>query len=73
MLKGSIEWEYEPGEGLTIHIKHPPGEFDKTRGRVREAGKEMLLLLRNLIDAAVNHIEEAEKKSESQHTKIDVE
>lgn len=76
MLKGSIEWEHVHGEGLVLRIKRPTGCGDRTR-EVGEhfvgASKEVLLTVRFLLDAAIQHIEEKEKRAEQKRTRIEVE
>ncbi len=75
MVKGSIEWEHNPEEGLVLRIKPPFGMKDagETRKHVMAARKEMLLALRGLIDVAVKHLEEKEQRTEKPRTKIKVE
>jgi hypothetical protein len=75
MVKGSIEWEHNPGEGLVLRIKSPFGGMDaaETRKHALAARKEILLALRSLIDVAVKHLEEKEQKTENTRTKIKVE
>lgn len=74
MAKGSIEWEHNPGNELVLHIKPALGDLltGETRKHVLAARKEMLLALRGIIDIAVNRLEEKEKKTEKQRTKIEV-
>ena len=75
MVKGSIEWEHNPEEGLILRIKSPFG--DMATGEICQhamaARKEILLALRGLIDVAVKHLEEKEQKTEKTRTKIKVE
>jgi hypothetical protein len=75
MVKGSIQWEHTPEEGLVVKIKPGmPGLFTgETRRHVKAARKEMLLAVRNLIDIAVAHMEAKENKAQKQGTKIEVE
>ncbi len=75
MVKGSIEWEHNPEEGLILRIKPPFGfkDIGETHKHVMAARKEMLLALRSLIDVAVNHLEEKEKKTKQPRTEIKVE
>ena len=75
MLKGSIEWEHDPKEGLTIRFKPSFGKAmsSETRSHVRAARKEMLLVIRSLIDAAVERMEKGEKKPGQARARIKVE
>jgi hypothetical protein len=74
MVKGSIEWEHNPEEGLVLRIKPALGELftGETRKHVLAARKGMLLALRGLIDIAVKRMEEKEKKTEKRGAKIEV-
>ena len=73
MLKGSIEWEHNPGEEFVLRFK-PPTMPDAFGVQISVTGKELLLALKSLIDAAIGKTEEAgEKKAEKGRTKIDVE
>ena len=75
MLKGSIEWEHDPNEGLTIRFKPPFGKIAsaETRGHMKAARKEILMAIRSLLDAAVERLEKEEKKPSQTRTKIKVE
>jgi hypothetical protein len=75
MPKGSIEWEYNPDDGLVLHVRPMFRQLlsEQTRGHVRASRKEMLLALRSLIDVAVDKMEEKEKASGKGRTKIKVE
>ena len=77
MDHGNIEWEHNPGEEFVIRFKPPPGKMvpEETVTHVKAAGKEMLLALRSLIDAALEMQEKAEKagKKAGKRTKIEVE
>ncbi len=75
MVKGSIEWEHNPGEGLVVRIKPPLGGMGagETYKHAMAARKEILLALRSLIDTAVKHIDEKEQKTQKTRTKIKVE
>ena len=74
MVKGTIQWEHTPEEGLVVRIKPAmPGLFTgETRKHVKAARKEMLLAIRNLIDIAVTHMDAKENKDQKQATKIEV-
>ena len=74
MVKGTIQWEHTPEEGLVVRIKPGmPGLFTgETRKHVKAARKEMLLAIRNLIDIAVTHMDAKENKDQKQATKIEV-
>jgi hypothetical protein len=73
MPKGSIEWEYHPEEGLTLHIKPVLRKLvlGETRTHVKASRKEMLMAFRSLIDAAIQRMEE--KAPEKRRTKIKIE
>jgi hypothetical protein len=75
MVKGKIEWEHNPEEGLILHIK--PGLDELFTGEIhrhmRAARKEMLLALRGLIDIAVMKMDEKDQKTEKKRAKIEVE
>lgn len=75
MPKGSIEWEYDTEEGLTLHIrpKFRKLVLGEARSHVRASRKEMLLAFRSLIDAAVKKMDEKEKAPEKRRTKIKIE
>ena len=72
MIGGMIEWEHHPGEEFVLRFKPPSSTAmpDEARGHVRAAGKEILLALRSLIDAAIEKSDEAVTK---RPTKIEVE
>ncbi len=75
MRKGSIEWEYDPEEGLVLHI-HPMFRglvSEETRAHIRASRKEMLLALRNLLDISIQKMEQTEKATGKGRTKIKVE
>ncbi len=74
MAKGSIEWEHNPDDGLTLHIKPALGLLfnDETRRHAMASRKEMLLTLRSIIDVAITRLETKEKKTEKRGTKIEV-
>jgi hypothetical protein len=73
MPKGSIEWDYDPEEGLTLHIRPMFRKLflGEARAHVKASRKEMLMAFRSLIDAAIQRMEE--KAPEKSHTKIKVE
>jgi hypothetical protein len=75
MVKGMIEWEHDPENGLVLRIKPAmPGLFNgEACKHARAVRKEMLLTLRGLIDMAVKGLEEKEKKTEQKTTRIPVE
>jgi hypothetical protein len=75
MVKGSIEWEHNPEGGLVLRIKPGLGGLftGETHRHMLAARKEMLLALRGFIDIAVKRMEEKEKKTDKQGTKIAVE
>jgi hypothetical protein len=75
MAKGTIEWEYHPQEGLTLHIKPVFRRLvlGEAGAHVRASRKEMLLAFRSLIDAAVKQMDEKEKAPAKRRTKIKVE
>lgn len=75
MVKGSIEWEHSPEEGLVLRFKHPFGGMaaGETYKHAVAARKEILLAVRGIIDVAVKRLEEKEQKTEKPRTKIKVE
>ncbi len=75
MVKGSIEWEHDPEEGLVLKIKPALGKMfsEEVRKHTIASRKEMLLALRSIIDVAAKRLEEKEKKTETKSTKIEVE
>lgn len=69
-----LEIERE-GEEIVVRF-HPrllPSMGPEPPGHIRSAGREMLLAVRSLIDAAVQYSEEREKKREHPRTKVEVE
>ena len=48
MPKGSFEWEYNPEEGLTLHIRPMFRGLvsDETRAHLKASRKEVLIALR---------------------------
>jgi hypothetical protein len=74
MVKGSIQWEHTPEDGLVVRIKPAmPGLFTgETRKHVKAARKEMLLAIRNVIDIAVTHMDAKDNKDQKQATRIEV-
>jgi hypothetical protein len=74
MVKGGVEFEHSPEEGLVLRIKPPFGSLvsGETRKHARAARKEMLMVLRSLIDGAISRIDEKEKQSEKTSTRIEV-
>jgi len=75
MIKGKIEWEHNPEDGLILRIKPGLGGLfsEETFKHAMAARREMLLVLRSFIDLAVKKMEEKEKKAEKRGTKIAVE
>lgn len=75
MVKGSIEWEHNPEEGLVIRFKHPLSSMasGETYKHAIAARRELLMAVRSLIDVAVKHLEEKEQRTEKPRTKIKVE
>jgi hypothetical protein len=75
MPKGSIEWEYDTEEGLTLHIKPVFRKLvlGEAGAHVRASRKEMLMAFRSLIDAAIKGAEEKEKAPRKYRTKIKIE
>jgi hypothetical protein len=75
MPSGIIEWEHHPGEQFVLRFKPPLSKIlpDDARRHARLARKEVLLAVRSVLDAAIERVEEAEKKAEKRRTKIEVE
>ncbi len=72
MVKGSVEWEYEPKEGLTVRIKPALAELLDTK-RAAASRKQVLLAIRGLIDVAVKRMDEKEGATGKKGTRIKVE
>ena len=74
MPNGSIEWDYDPEEGLTLRFKPMFRTLvsEEARAHARASRKEMLMALRSLIDVAVQKMEEKEPPKKA-GTKIKVE
>ena len=74
MSKGSIEWEYDPDDGLVLRIRPIFRKLlsEEARAHLKESRKEMLIALRNLIDAAIQKMDEKGKATKAR-TKIKVE
>ncbi len=75
MLKGSIEWEYHPGEEFVLRFKPGVDKIvpEEMRRHFKEARKDILLAMRSLLDAAISKAEKAEKQAPEQPTRIEVE
>jgi hypothetical protein len=75
MPKGSIEWDFDPDDGLVLHIRPMFRKLvsEDVRGHVKASRKEMLLALRGLIDATVLKMEQKEKAAGTGRSKIKVE
>jgi hypothetical protein len=75
MPKGTIEWEYDPEDGLILRIKPMFRKLvsEEARAHVKASRKEMLMALRSLIDATVQQMEKKEKNTGKGRTKIKVE
>jgi hypothetical protein len=75
MPKGSIEWDFDPEEGLVLHIRPMFRKLfsEDARAHVKASRKEMLLALRSLIDAKVQKLEQKEKAAGTGRSKIKVE
>jgi hypothetical protein len=75
MVKGYIEWEHTPEEGLVLRCK--PSFLELGTGEARQhatnARKEILLTMKSLIDVAIKRTEANEKKSGEHGVKIKVE
>ncbi len=71
-----VEFSYKPGEEVVIRFR-PPDLRDmlpaEAAEHYREAGKEMLLGMRSMIDLAVHAIEKKDTASAKGKTKIKVE
>ncbi len=78
MVKGSIEWEYNPDNGLVLHINPLPGCLYRSLagGEVHQhmlaARKEVLLAMRGLIDTAVKHTEDKAGQASKGGEKINI-
>jgi hypothetical protein len=75
MVKGSVEWECNSKEGLTVHINPLPRFISGTEifRPVIFVHKEMLLVLRSLIDATLQQTEEKESRTNQNGNRIKVE
>ena len=74
MVERLMEVEYKGGEGLVLKFKHPRFRTipESAREHVVRAQKEVLLALRSSLDAAIEVVEEVERKREKTRTKIEV-
>jgi hypothetical protein len=76
MRKGCIEWELHPGEELVLRFKPPPTRLmsEETREHARAARRELLLVLRGIIDDVLSRTgEQKEWKRGKGRTRIEVE
>jgi hypothetical protein len=80
MFKGSVEWEYKPGDEFVLRFKHPPDLPGKS-GKAKAVGKEFMISIRDLLNAAIARAESEERQqpagrprtSRTTKTKIQVE
>lgn len=75
MVRGSIEWEHTPEDGLVLRIKPAMGGLllGETHGHMIAARREMLMAFRSILDVAIKRQEEKEKSTEKRGKKITVE
>jgi hypothetical protein len=75
MPKGSIEWEYDPEDGLVLRIRPAFRRLlsEEARAHVRGSRREMLMALRSLIDVTIQKMDEKAKTPAKTHTRIKVE
>lgn len=75
MPKGSIEWNYDPEDGLVLHIKPVFRKLisEEARAHVKESRKEMLMALRNLIDVTIQKMDEKGRATAKPRARIKVE
>jgi hypothetical protein len=83
MSKGSIEWEHNAQDGLVLRIK--PGSIDPASAasaaaaagemiqQARKARKEILMAVKDLVDLALQRMDEKTPATEQHGTKIKVE
>ena len=75
MPKGSIEWEYDHEEGLVMRIKpaFPRLLANEAHSHFSQSRRDMLVAIRNLIDATLQSMDTKEKPSRKARTRIKVE
>jgi hypothetical protein len=76
MERKLFEVEYRPGEELVLRFRPPKPSIvsEEAKEHFKAAHKEMLLSLRNLVDKAIEHVEQAEKEATPKtRTKVKVE
>ncbi len=68
------DWLAEGIKGFRgCYKKHPALLPEEFRQHTKAAHREMLLAMRSLLNAAIEHTEEKEEKSKKKATKIEVE
>lgn len=71
MKERILEVEHSPGEELVLRFRPPKKAlFSGAEGHAKVAGKEVLLALRSLIDAAIESLEREEKRKEKTHIEV---
>ena len=70
-----FEYEYRPGDELVLRFRRPVIDLIpcEARDHLMTAQKEFLLALRSLVEAALSHLEERERRDSSRRTEIKVE
>jgi hypothetical protein len=70
-----FECEYSPEEGLCLRIRKPAFRAfsPEARGHLLEARREMLLTVRSLVDAALEHLDKKEGARGRRRRRIEVE
>ncbi|RLC60984.1 MAG: hypothetical protein DRI01_09245 [Chloroflexi bacterium] len=66
ILRLNLELEYEPGQGLEIHLRHGGSLTHEVGQHLARAGKEMSLALQHLA-------QQPERAPEKVRTKIEIE
>jgi hypothetical protein len=70
-----FECEYSPEEGLCLRVRKPAlrAFSPEARGHLLEARREMLLTVRSLVEAALEHLDKKEGARGRRRRRIEVE
>ena len=74
MENSFFEVQYKPGEEVVLRFKTPEFKVlpEGTRQHMRDAQKQMLMALRDMLDKAIEKTEEKAKPKKTGRTKVDI-